>query len=173
MKTTTDLQLIEAACQGDPEALEALLLQYHPMVTRFARKYCATPEDVEDAVQETLWIAAQKIDTLRVTSAFISWVFQVVRRQCFRLLRIQQRETPVNGSDLPDQVKDNPEHSCSLHLDVAKALAGLPPTYREVLILRDLQGLTAPEVAAMLGVTIETVKSRLHRARNLVRQTLE
>lgn len=65
-------ELIESAWQGDTEAIEQLLLQYQPALTRFAYKYCATPEDVEDAVQETLWIVYQKISSLRSTSAFVS-----------------------------------------------------------------------------------------------------
>src|SRR4051794_20614683 len=97
MNTPDAPALITAACEGDPDAIEQLLLYYHPTITRFARKYCATPEDVEDAVQETLWITSQKIGTLRVTSAFVSWVFRVVQRECYRLLHYKQREQ--NGDD--------------------------------------------------------------------------
>ncbi|QBD77262.1 hypothetical protein EPA93_15180 [Ktedonosporobacter rubrisoli] len=61
MNSVPDAQLIPDAVDGDPAAIEQLLGKYHPSVTRFARKFCATPEDVEDAVQETLWIAAQRI----------------------------------------------------------------------------------------------------------------
>src|SRR5215475_3122926 len=109
MKSAPDLTLIEAASKGDTEAIEQLLLQYHPTITRFAQKYCATPEDVEDAVQETLWIAAQKIGTLQVTSAFISWLFQVVRRHCFRLLKIARNENTTAISERLQLADENPE----------------------------------------------------------------
>src|SRR3982751_3735881 len=145
MKSTLDLTLIEAASQGNTEAIERLLLQYHPTITRFAQKFCATPEDVEDAVQETLWIAAQKIGTLRVTSAFVSWLFQVVRRQCFRLLHITQHEYAISPKlELADET---PELQIALQHDVVNAIACLSAEQRLVLIMRDIEGLTAPTVA--------------------------
>lgn len=125
MKSAPDPTLIKAASTGDTEALEPLLLQYQPTITRFARKYCATPEDVEDAVQETLWIAAQKIGTLRVTSAFISWLFQVVRHQCFRLLKMVHNETALPTSLTLEQADGNPELHIALQNDVVNAIARL------------------------------------------------
>jgi len=171
MKSTLDINLIEAASQGDPEAIEQLLLQYHPTVTRFAQKFCATPEDVEDAVQETLWIAAQKIGTLRVTSAFISWLFQVVRRQCFRLLTVVRHEYPI--SPKLESGDEAPELQIALQNDVINAIACLSLEQRQVLIMRDIEGMTTPVVASTLGITVETVKSRLHRARHNLRGSLK
>ena len=175
MCTQHDPQLVEAACLGDAEAIEQLLLQYHPTLTRFARKFCATPEDVEDAVQETLWIAYQKIGALRTSAAFASWVFRIVKHQCYRLLRIKKREYEM--ADMPDghilDDDDNHERYTALKQDVVEALACLPAAQRQVLIMRDIQNMTGPEVAAVLGLSIETVKSRLHRARSVLRQHLE
>lgn len=171
MKSAPDLALIEAASKGDTEAIEQLLLQYHSTITRFAQKFCATPEDVEDAVQETLWIAARKIGTLRVTSAFISWLFQVVRRQCFRLLHLAQYESPMPTS--LELAEDNPELQIALHNDVINAIARLSSEQRQVLIMRDVEGMTTPIVASLLGITVETVKSRLHRARHNLRESLK
>ena len=170
---TADLDLIQAACAGDTAAIEGVLLRYEPDITRFARKYCPTPEDVEDAVQETLWIASQKIGTLRVAAAVVTWLFQVVKNECYRkvngfapdyLTLDQILEYYVPGSDS--------DREALLHQDVIEALARLPASYREVLILRDIEGMTAPETADQLGLTLETVKSRLHRARKLMRESL-
>ena len=99
MNATPNVPLIDAAISGQADSVEAMLIHYQPTISRFARKYCATPEDVEDAVQETLWIAAQKIGSLRVSSAFVSWLFKVVRNQCFRLLRITRREEPLDSME--------------------------------------------------------------------------
>jgi RNA polymerase sigma factor (sigma-70 family) len=173
MKTLPDLQLIDAATGGDPEAIEQLLLQYHPSVTRFARKFCATPEDVEDAVQETLWIATQEIGTLRVASAFGSWLFQVVRHQCFRLLRRSQGTSFISALPLVVQSDENTELQIALRHDLAEAIAALPPVYQQVFLLRDIEGRPALEVAAALGITVMTVKSRLHRARIRLRVALQ
>jgi len=163
MRTTLDSNLVEAARQGDPAALETLLATYQPTVTRFAQKYCATPEDVEDAVQETLWVAAQKIGTLRVSAAFLSFVFRIVRHQCYALLHAGEALLYIHV----------PERDLLLRQDVLSALADLPPNLREVLIMRDVEDRTAPQVADTLGVTLATVKSRLHRARELMRESLK
>jgi RNA polymerase sigma factor (sigma-70 family) len=168
----TQDSLISAAHAGDIEALEQLLLQYHPTVTRFARKFCATPEDVEDAVQETLWIASQKIGTLRVATAFVSWLFRVVQHQCYRLLHHKAHEEGLHELVNIDYADESPEYCVLLQHDIVAALAKLPTNYRQVLIMRDIQELTAPEVAVQLGLTIETVKSRLHRARGALRESL-
>lgn len=165
--------LIEAARQGNTEALHTLLVRYQPDVTKFARSVCATPEDAENAVQEALWIAARKVGTLRVASTFTAWLFQVVKHECYRLWRRVHREAlrdshlammPTGGS-LADQA--------ALAHDLAAAIAALPLPYRQVLIMRDVQGMTAPEVAVTLGITVETVKSRLHRARTSLRTSLK
>ncbi|GHO61676.1 RNA polymerase sigma24 factor [Ktedonobacter sp. SOSP1-52] len=173
MNSSPDAQLITDAIGGDPVAIEQLLDRYHPSVTRFARKFCATPEDVEDAVQETLWIAAQRIGTLRVASAFTSWLFEVVRHQCLRLLRLTQ---PTNSMDARLEILpsvENPERQIMLRHDLARAIAVLPPSQMHVFLLRDLEGRSAGEVAATLGLTVMSVKSRLHRARVTLRQTLQ
>ncbi|GHO42176.1 RNA polymerase sigma factor [Ktedonospora formicarum] len=173
MNPSPDSQLINAATSGDPEAIEQLLLCYYPSVTRFARKFCATSEDVEDAVQETLWIAAQRIGTLRVASAFGSWLFKVVRHQCFRLLKLSRRTDSTSAILQLVPSNEDPERQIALRHDLASAIAALSPLHRQVFVLRDLQEIPASEVAARLGVTVMTVKSRLHRARTTLRQALE
>src|SRR5262245_58286090 len=146
------LELIEAACAGDVEAIEALLLQHHPTLTRLAYKYCATPEDVEDAVQETLWIASQRIGSLRVAAAFVSWTFQIVKRECLRLLRRYKNSDVELDEFSSDEKESGLEKSVLLKCDVVTALTALPFHYRQVLVLRDVEGLSAPETAAQLGV---------------------
>jgi RNA polymerase sigma factor (sigma-70 family) len=173
MRTQPDFDLIQAACDGDTDAVETVLRQYQPAMTRFAYRYCAA-EDIEDAVQETLWTVYQKIGYLKTTQAFISWTFQIVRHHCYRLMhRHPQTETvefePWVCAAPPD---DNPLVDEDLKHDVLKALGSVPLTYRQVLILRDLEGYSALETADRLGITVETVKSRLHRGRLIMRETL-
>jgi RNA polymerase sigma factor (sigma-70 family) len=170
MESILEPELIESACAGEPEAIEQVLLQVQPALLRFAHRYCATPQDVEDAVQEGLWIVYQKIASLHAAAAFISWIFTIVRNECYRLLK---RTRYVNDQDQwSDLTADTCEIDADLRHDVAVAIARLPLSYRQVLIMRDIEGRTAPETAAVLGLTIETVKSRLSRARGLLRQTL-
>jgi len=174
---SADLDLVRAAIAGDADALDHLLEAYQPALTRFARGYCPTPEDVEDAVQETLWIATQKIGTLRVASAIVGWLFQIVKNVCYRVVYADHANFDLFEEYCEALVIDrlstrSPEQAVLLQQDLRAALARLPITCREVLILRDLEGLTAPETADRLGLTIETVKSRLHRARAQMRADL-
>jgi RNA polymerase sigma factor (sigma-70 family) len=172
MRDEPTFQLIESARQGEAQAIQALLLRYQPDLARFARSVCATPEDAEDAVQEALWIAVQKIGTLRVAAAFTTWLFQVVKRECYRLLRHGWHEASIEQLAVPPYNDDSLATQAALAHDIAVAIAGLAPHYRQVLIMRDVQSMSAPEVAATLGMTVEAVKSRLHRARMLVRAAL-
>ncbi|HKQ29654.1 MAG TPA: RNA polymerase sigma factor [Burkholderiales bacterium] len=163
-------RLIEAAKQGDRAALERLLLVSQPDLKRFARRSCATLEDAEDAVQLALWQLHRKIGTLRVIRAFASWMFRIVERECRRLLRLQTRTQPLDG----DALAEIPIEAMPLDLrsDLSAAIGALPPIYREILILRDIQELTAPETASQLNISVEAVKSRLHRARGMLREAL-
>jgi RNA polymerase sigma factor (sigma-70 family) len=169
-RSTPPTQLIEQARAGDVAAIQSLLARCQPDIARFARTVCATPEDAEDAVQEALWVATQRIGTLRVASAFTSWLFQVVKHECYRLLRRVRHEQPLDT--LPQAQLSQEADQTVLAQDVAAAIAALPPPYRQVLLLRDVQGLTAPETAVALGLSVDAVKSRLHRARTAVRVAL-
>lgn len=173
MRDELTSQLIDSARQGDTEAIHALLLHYQPDIARFARSVCATPEDAEDAVQEALWIAVQKIGTLRVAAAFTTWLFQVVKRECYRLLRRGRHEASIEQIVIVRYDDDSLATQTALAHDIAAAIANLAPHYRQVLLMRDVQLMSAPEVAATLGMTVAAVKSRLHRARVLVRASLQ
>jgi RNA polymerase sigma factor (sigma-70 family) len=169
MIQNVDLNLVRQATEGDAGAIEALLLQCQPFVARFARRHCPI-DDVEDAVQESLWTVYQKISTLRTTEAFVSWTFKVVRRHCYRLWLL-------NGIKIaPQLVETLPgnDHALDedLRRDLVSALARLPVAYRQIVIMRDFEGYSAPEVAERLGLTLDTVKSRLARGRGLLREML-
>lgn len=163
--------LIEAARQGDSAAISELLSVCQPDLKRFARRTCSTTEDAEDAVQIALWQLYRRIGALRTVATFATWLFRIVERECYRLFSSRKDAEPLE--DLA--VQDEP---CALTVptdlrrDLIRALELLTPPYREVLILRDVHELTAPEVAAQLGLSLEAVKSRLHRARSMVRAHL-
>lgn len=173
MNDPIQIELVEAAREGDRVAIESLLQHCQPSVTRFARKYCATPEDAEDAVQLTLWLIHRKITALRTTKAFVSWIFNIVKNQCYRLLGSKQEES-LELSQLDNLCASNDSEGQSLlQADIVQAIAHLPANYREILIMRDIEGFTAPEVAETLGLSLQTVKSRLHYGRNILREKLQ
>ncbi|MCC3765059.1 RNA polymerase sigma factor [Glycomyces sp. TRM65418] len=163
-------RLIAGAQRGDVDALTALVSGSHPNVQRFARTLCATPEDAEDAAQEALIILYRKIGTLRASGALASWMFRIVRNECLRRIRKPRTDEPV-----PDAAVRSAEDEALQRLEasrVAAAIAALPPEQRRALILRDVQGYSGPMAADALGISTAALKSRLHRARRAVQESL-
>ena len=165
-----DATLVVAAKAGDAAALDRLLAVSQPDLMRFARRTCANAEDAEVAVQAALWQLHRRIGTVRVIAAFASWLFRIVERECRRLLGLQRRTVPLENAE-PSALRVEPVPS-DLRRDFGTMIAALPDLYREVLIQRDIEELTAPEAAAQLGISVEAVKSRLHRARGMLREKL-
>jgi RNA polymerase sigma factor (sigma-70 family) len=163
--------LVVAAQQGDQGAIAALVSGSHPHVRRFAFSLCASPQDAEDAAQEALIILFRKIGTLRATGALASWMFQIVRHECLRRARALTRPAVPLGEPMVGSAEDDVLVRLELER-VAAAVAALPPDQRQVLIMRDVQGLPGGVVARSLGLSTAAMKSRLHRARVAVRQDL-
>lgn len=166
-----DDQLIVAAQDGDVDALTALVAGSHPTVRRFARSLCATPEDAEDAAQEALIILYRKIGMLRATGALASWMFRIVRNECLRRARTMLRDQPLARDTTTLSAEDEVLRQLEA-AEVAAAIAGLPMDQRRVLILRDVQGYSGRMVADALGLSTAAMKSRLHRARTAIRESL-
>ena len=172
--TDHEARLISAK-RGDPHALNWLIRQHRQGVYRYGLSVCRTTEDTEDAVQETLWAATRAMQHFRGSaSTVVSWLFTIVRRECLRLLE-QRRRAPQGfsaGEELADDALDPWSRLAEQErLDLlASALSQLDDTHREVILLRDIQELTTPEAAARLGISIDALKSRLHRARASLRE---
>jgi len=168
--TATDHIDIEAARDGDREALERVLAGSRRDLRRYAEYHCVV-NDVEDAVQESLLSASHHIKRLRAVEAFNSWMFRIVKRECNRMKRGARH---LLGEPIPLEIlpQDSPARP-DLVRDLAYCLESLPGHYREILLLRDLEGMTIAELAERLGLTREAVKARLHRARVLAREYLD
>jgi RNA polymerase sigma-70 factor, ECF subfamily len=172
--------VLVAAARGDDEALAVLVRAYHDRVHRFGRRVCRDGHDGDDAVQEAFTKLVTRPDVVNDPSA-LSWLMTVVRHACLRLLRPFRRA----GRPLGDHV-DEGEAVASSPVDAQQALerwelvqrvhaaiATLEQPYREVLVMRDLEGLTGEETCHALGLELATMKTRLHRARGKLRQELE
>src|SRR5262245_34839708 len=163
--------LLAAAQAGDVSALNQLVGSHRQGVYRYGLHVCRTTEDAEDAVQETLWAATRAIQTFRGTASSIaSWLFTIVRRECLRLLE-RHRQASLAADRAEDallaEVVD-PADALAVRRRVsllAAGLADLDPLRREVILLRDIQERSGPEAAAKLGISVDALKSRLHRAR--------
>ncbi len=163
------IPMVEAARRGEPAALDRLLRACQPDIRRYAYRHCRL-SDIDDAVQETLFIVVRRLQALRTVAAFSGWLFTIVRRECRRL------ERRVFGLDADEELQMEgwlSTHSDeALRIDLIAALESLPAQYREIVLLRDFEELTLREMAARLALTIAATKSRLRRARELVRDYL-
>ena len=162
--------LIDAARQGDRVALERLLATSQPDIRRYAQTQCASASDVDDAEQETLLVVYRRIGTLRTVTSFSAWVFAIVRRECNRMWRKMHGHVELLPDDHPAFI-DRPE--LELREDLIAAIHSLPDRYRDVIVLRDIQEFSIGEIAVELKLTREAVKSRIHRARLMIREYLE
>ncbi|BDG02240.1 sigma-70 family RNA polymerase sigma factor [Anaeromyxobacter oryzae] len=179
----TDQQLVAAARNGDRAALEKLLRNHEGAVFRFGMKMCREQEDAKDVLQETLLAAARTLPEFRGASSVSTWLYTIARSFCIKKRRTSKfAPEQVHSLDADPEavaaVRDQrrgPEEAFAgrqLREALDAAIGALEPMYREVLVLRDVEGLSAPEVAEVLGISVEAVKSRLHRARVAVREQL-
>jgi RNA polymerase sigma-70 factor (ECF subfamily) len=168
--------LVEAARAGDPEAIEALVRETRTQVIRYAMRLCVSPADAEDATQEALLALARYVSALREVAALSSWLFQAVRTHCTRLARRSLRHAlslddgaalTFEGPSAEEQLVDR-----QLRARLAIVLSEIDPPLREVIVRRDILGESARTAADGLGISVEALKSRLHRARREVRDRL-
>lgn len=126
-------------------------------------------EDARDATQDAFLTALRKLSSFRGEAAFTTWLHRVTVNACYDLLRKRQRGPLLDrDDDLPGhEPPPAPDHAddTSLSIDVRRALMTVPEDFRAVMILHDVQDLPQEEVAAVLGIPVGTVKSRLHRGR--------
>jgi len=181
MRDEAENQLLERARTGDRQAIEALLERHQAQVYRFGMKMCRDPEDAKDVLQDTLISMARGVRDFRGASSISTWLYTIARSFCIKKRRRSKfapedersldTEMIAEGRQLADPGRSPDEALAGKQVEHAleQAIRGLEPMYREVLLLRDVEGLTASEVAEIVGVTVQAVKSRLHRARLSVR----
>jgi RNA polymerase sigma-70 factor (ECF subfamily) len=184
----SDQSLIEKVRGGDYQAFEFLVTRYEAKVYRLAIRMLRNPQDAEDALQETFLQVFRGLPGFEGRSQFSTWLFRLATNVC--LMRIRHRETePSKLLPLEDYLPKLEEGESSQMVDWADrpedallskesreqmmgALDKLPPEYRAVFILRDIEGFSNAETGESLGISIAAVKSRLHRARLALRGML-
>lgn len=172
--------LVAAAQAGDRRAIERLVERLQDAVYRFGRRICTGEADARDVVQDTFVTAIDKIGDFRGESSFTRWVYAIARSHCARRRR-RSALSPLADGDAddtttrvvdPSPLPDDLLARMQLSDAVEAAVERLEPIYREVLVLRDVEGLSAAEVGDILGISVDAVKSRLHRARMTLRDRL-
>lgn len=178
--------LVAAVRRGDEQALEALLMRAQEIAYRFSRVICgAGAADAEDAMQEALINVYRRANEIREPKAFRAWLYRTVKNACLigrrkrvheptRLLSIDEL-MPGEGFPVPsrDRTPEQLAMDARARARLKRALAALPPAFRMTVFLRDIEGLSTREVAEVMDVSEDNVKTRLHRARLQLRRELE
>ena len=181
-----ELRLVNAARGGDIGAFEELVRKYDRNVFRIANHITQNREDAEDVVQDAFLKAFQNLGQFQGQSKFYTWLVRIAVNEALMRLRRRRPERMVSldedintGEDtIPREVADwspNPEqlyNQSELREILQKTIQGLPPSFRTVFVLRDVEGLSTEETADALGLSIPAVKSRLLRARLQLRERL-
>ncbi|MGH7276863.1 MAG: RNA polymerase sigma factor [Candidatus Rokuibacteriota bacterium] len=184
-----DARLVEALRRDDPEAPELLVETFGNRVYRLALRITGSNEDAEEAAQDALWTAARKIHTFKGESAFGSWLYRIAANAAYQKLRARRaKSAEIALDDVMPALDDGGRHfepmddwsnrvdeqalQGELRRVLAEAIDALPPDYRTALVLHDVEGLSNPDVAEALGISLPAVKSRVHRSRLFVRQRL-
>ncbi len=170
----TDEELLQAARAGDDQALEALLARHEQKVFRFGLRMCGNEEDARDVLQETLLAAFKGVRQFRGDAQLSTWLYQVARSFCTKARRRgagePARHESLEGAaarevSVPASGPDERAHAREMARVLQEALLALPESQREVVLLRDVEGLSAEEAARVVGIEVPALKSRLHRAR--------
>jgi RNA polymerase sigma-70 factor (ECF subfamily) len=181
-----DRALAARAVDGDFDAFESLVRKYQARTYAVALGMMKNAAEAEEVVQDTFLTAFEKLSSFRGESAFSSWLYRVTMNHCLMRLRKKRPSTPGDDDFLDDQAAarglalsgdaprspDTAVDDHRLRDAIDTALAELPDDMRAVLLLRAFEGLSNQEVAELLGDTVSAVKSRLHRARLLVRERI-
>jgi RNA polymerase sigma-70 factor (ECF subfamily) len=186
----TDRDLVRAAQGGDYEAFEEIVRRYHDRVFRLAYGMTKSDSEAEEVVQDTFLNVFKNLRSFRADSAPGSWIYRVAANSALMRLRTKRRKPLLSVEDLPAAENGGTEGglwpvgawarqpedkllSQELQTRLETAIAHLPEKYRLVLLLRDVEGLNNEEVADTLGLTVPTVKARLHRSRMFVRDEID
>ena len=157
---------------------------------RFSLLVCGHPEDAEDVMQDALLKTYRYVSRIAEPEAFRTWLYTTVRNACLmkrrrrvgepaHLVSIEQGLASTDGTTARVDVADRARPADQLLMDawidgrLRKALAALPPTYRLIVVMREIEGLSTREVSKIAGISEGNVKTRLHRARILLRRQLE
>ena len=185
-QVSEELTLVQAAKAGDVGAFEDLVRRYDRNVFRIAQHITQNREDAEDVVQDAFLKAYGNLAQFQGQSKFYTWLVRIVVNEALMKLRRRRPERMVSldedvkteDDSVPREVADwspNPEQLYSqseLHDILSRTIQGLPPSFRTVFVLRDVEGLSTEETAEALGLSIPAVKSRLLRARLQLRERL-
>jgi RNA polymerase sigma-70 factor, ECF subfamily len=187
--TKDDKLLLRRSQRGDPEAFAELIKKHEGKIYGVAHHMCSgMKSEAEDIFQDTFVKAFEKIKQFRGDADFGTWLYRIALNECWQRFRKKERtpvipllDTPILQKNGEEIAFDPPDESAlpeklfeqkELKDIMDKALHELPETYRIALVMRDVQGLSNEETAKILGETVASIKSRVHRGRLYLRDKL-
>jgi RNA polymerase sigma-70 factor (ECF subfamily) len=191
-RTENEIELARELLAGKPEAFDRFVEAFRSKIFQYALMMCGHREDAEEVAQDTLFKVFENIEQLREPEHVRSWVLRIARNTCF-MKRRKSVFAPTQELSLDDLLPRARQDGDNRRLEIAdwsalpddqalrgelrgvirQAIQELPEIYRAVIMLRDIEELSTEETAEVLDVSREVVKTRLHRARLAVRQTLD
>lgn len=178
MTREQEASIVGRVLNGDANAFEKLVLEYEKNVYGIALRMTGNPEDAADMTQEAFIKAYNSLSGFRGDSKFSVWLYRIVSNVCLDFLRSRNRRPTVSlyvedeeGEEAELDIADesqSPEVLLERSLTregVRRGLDALPPDYRQILLLREIQGLSYEEISQSLDLEVGTVKSRIFRAR--------
>jgi RNA polymerase sigma-70 factor (ECF subfamily) len=173
VSTLADEEVVRRILDGETALFELIVRRYNQRLFRATRAILRDDDAAEDAMQEAYVRAFAKLDQFAGEAKFSTWLTKIAVYEALGRLRRAKSEEELPCTMNAD---DNPERTAygrELRAAIEKAVDSLPPLYRSVFVMRELEDLSVAETAECLGITHETVKTRLHRARMLLRSRLE
>lgn len=174
----SDLELARASAAGDAAAFERLYQQYYRRVYSICLRMLGNTSEAEDLTQDVFVQLYRKIGSFRGDSAFTTWLHRMTVNQVLMHFRKRgvRHESTTDDGELPTVVALGTDRPANMpiidSIAIERAVAELPPGYRTVFVLHDVEGYEHEEIARMLGCTVGTSKSQLHKARLRIRTLL-
>lgn len=177
-KETPDFELTQLSASGDLEAFEMLYQKYHRRAYSLCLRMTNNVAEAEDLTQEAFIQLFKKAGSFRGDAQFTTWFHRLVVNQVlmhFRKRSVKNEKTTDDG-EMPEHLVPTTKTRANVpilnRIDINKAISELPPGYRSVFVLHDVEGFEHSEVARLLGISVGTSKSQLHKARLKLRGLL-
>lgn len=177
----SDEEVVGRVLAGDAALFEILMRRHNQRIYRIVRSILDDDGEAEDVMQDAYVRAYQHLGQFEGRSTFVTWLTRIAMHEAFARAEKRRRQTSLDDDEILADMKstlastDNPEQNVA-HLELQKALEAailsLPPKYRTVMIVRDVEEMSTAEAASALEISEEAVKVRLHRARALVKRAL-
>ena len=180
----SDIEVLAEVSAGDIDAYGKIVRRYQGRLYNFVFRFVGDKETAEDIVQEAFLRAFGKREEYRAIANFSTWLFTIAgnlakselrRRKRWRLFSIHRDEESDTGMELPDESRrpDRMAESSLTDVEIQNAIASLADNYRQVILLRDVEGLSYYEISQVVNCPVGTVKSRVNRARLKLQQKLK